>query len=779
MKRFSIFTTLLMIVVLSAGAQKPLLEPRQDSKKPLWGYVNATTGKWVIKPQYNVAEPLKQGADGKYRALVTKGNKQGFIGPDGKVLGAGVIFEAIEPVMQGDNLIVTVKGKKGIVTSDGVYVLKPEFSALYPLGEEGYIVEQKDKKGFLDTEGKMLIQPLYVSFDFSVPGFFIVDKGGKAGLYTRDGKLILEPKEYNELVRFEGLWKVRKGNKTGLYDSERRRLLVKPDYGDVLSPVKFSAGEVYPVKKTNGKWGVVDTSGKEVLKCKNQALSTVPAINAVMVARNNVGQRLWLPQYNVFLELESWNEMPKGPFKIFSGKIAIPTQACPQHMIAGLSFGEYAGYESTYDARRKAFNALGGKTSILLLVDAKGQQVGGMETSINEFGDYWLVRPTESGNWILYDSKGEKVRDTGLRGTDFWISSTEGWVASHDRILFPDLKEYPFVSCGKDLQFMLPAGTKKWIPLINDHPDTGSEGFDEVQSAGENRASVSRGGEWGLFADGKLKIDCRYPTPLRKSSIKGYLETGTTGTIGLLTAEGVEILPAQYDSIAASRRSGCVNVYRNGTIGLYNPTDAAWILPMERKYTRFNFIDNDYSESPIWVYKGDYVGVADSKGREMVPTEFATITRLNSLEVYECEKNGGKKYYTLSGSPYTPKAGAYLSDESHEGDRNYNGNKGEMQWVDIHASFLSGHRIKLQMQLFNANGTPHVTRGGQHFKKEYYWDVDDNTFFVDDQVFFVPYSFISQARYTDKDYFVKYTLIDVTTGKVLDTTKIKFGMRRS
>lgn len=780
MKRYNILVTLLLIA-LAASAQAPLLSPKEDSKKPLWGYVNSKTGKWVVKPMYDVAEPLKQGVDGKYRALVTKGSRQGFIGSDGKVLGAGVVFESIEPLLEGNNLIVTVKGKKGIVTPDGVYVLKPELTELNPLGKEGYIAAQKDKKGFLNAKGDVLIPFQYTGIDPTEPGFFIVDKGGKAGLYSRNGKLILEPNDFNHLVRFEGLWKVKKGDKTGLYDSETYRLLVKPEYGEVLSPVKFDGGEIYPVMKTNGKWGAVDSSGKEVLKCKNQALSTVPAINAVMVYRNGVGQRLWMPEYNVFLELDSWNESPRGPFRVLGGQIARPTEQCPQRMIAGLSFGEYAGYESTYDTRKKAFNSLGGKTNIMLLVDSKGRQVGGMETSFHEFGNNWLVRPSKNSRWIIYDSKGNKVRETGLGGEHFWVSSTQGWVASDNKILFPDLREYPFIAVGTNLQFMRPEGSQRWIPIVNDRPEKGHEGFDEVYSAGEDRASVNRGGKWGLFADGKLKIDCRYPTPLRKASLDGYLETGGVGTLGLLTTDGKEVLSAQYDSISASRRKGCITVYRNGIVGLYSPKSDHWILPLERKYTNYSFVDDNYSESPIWIYKGEMGGVANENGEEIVPVVFDKITRLNSLGVFECKKSdgNGKRYYTLSGEPYAATATAYLSDESHEGDRNYNGNKGEMQWVDIHASFMSGHRIKLKMQLYNANGTPHVTRGGQHFKKEYYWDVDDDSFFVDDQSFFIPYSFISQPRYTDKDYYVKYTLIDATTGRVLDTATIKFGMRRS
>lgn len=242
------------MIILGGNAQNVLLEPKQDSKKPLWGYVDPSTGKWVVKPAYDAAEAYTQGPDGKYRALVTKGKVQGFLGRDGKPSGAGIVFEKFEPLMKGPNKIVTVKGKYGIISPDGDYVQQPVISSLRPMDADGYIVDVKGKKGFISPVGLTLVAPLYTDITTDGTDVFILSKGNKKGLMSRKGDVLLEPSGFDGISRYGAYWKVKKGDKTGLFDASKRAVLLEAKYADVLEPFSYGGGVVYPVKKKNGKW---------------------------------------------------------------------------------------------------------------------------------------------------------------------------------------------------------------------------------------------------------------------------------------------------------------------------------------------------------------------------------------------------------------------------------------------------------------------------------------------------------------------------------------------
>lgn len=139
-------TVMLALIVGVGTIFSQTLTPQKDEKKGKWGYVDEK-GKWKIKPRYESAGELKKQPNDKLRATVAQKGLQGFVDENGKVLGAGIVFEALTP-LQGDALLVTVKGKQGIVNYDGVYLLKPEITELQPVENLGYIYTVKGKQGF-------------------------------------------------------------------------------------------------------------------------------------------------------------------------------------------------------------------------------------------------------------------------------------------------------------------------------------------------------------------------------------------------------------------------------------------------------------------------------------------------------------------------------------------------------------------------------------------------------------------------------------------------------
>ncbi len=133
------------------------LMPEQNDKEK-FGYVD-DTGKFVIKPQYNVAFPFDNG-----RAKVCKGDKWGYIGPDGKAIIA-IQYDMIEDFKDGIALVK--KGKKyGYIRQDGTFYIKPEYNFIGRPNANGLCWVAKGKtlkesmKGLM-RDGKVLVKPSY------------------------------------------------------------------------------------------------------------------------------------------------------------------------------------------------------------------------------------------------------------------------------------------------------------------------------------------------------------------------------------------------------------------------------------------------------------------------------------------------------------------------------------------------------------------------------------------------------------------------------------------
>lgn len=585
-----------------AFSQTVSLEPKQDAKKSLWGYVDKSTGKWVVKPVYTSAEPFRQMPDGNTRALVRKGNLQGYLGLDGKPLGAGVVFESIEPVMEGYNLIVGVKGKKGVINPDGVYLQKPEITEISALGNEGYFITSKGKKGFLTPSGETRIAPLYSAIDASVEDVFIVDKGGKAGLLSRTGSVLLEPSKFEKITKFGDYWKVWKGGKAGLFDPRKKVVLAEPKFKDVLEPFAYSGGVVVPVLKPNDKWGAVDTEGNEVLKCKNQLLTPVAAIGAIRVFRNKVGNRLYFPGDNLFLELESWEENDKGPFRVISGKVEEPSESTPDRMVIGLSFAEHMGYRNNFSKRKAAYQNLGKNKSFTMMTDKKGNTRSGV-IAVEPLGVNWIT-VSDSEPWQVYDGAGNLLLTTNLTGPDFISAPSLTWVSDGRNAVLQDLSVHPILIFGNNLQFIDKDDNNSWVALENGKPSRNSGVYSSVSKLEENLVVVKKDGKAGLY---------NYDGP---------------------------VLPCEYDSFAQSSRNGIYEVRKNGFIGLYKPDSKTWILSPDKGVKNYEFI-NSGSGYKILINNGKW-GLADLDGNITMKMAYDKDTVLNSLRPKQNSTNKNK-----------------------------------------------------------------------------------------------------------------------------------------
>ena len=257
--------TLTIVIALNFDANifAQGLVPQKDEKKNLWGYVNSSTGKWVVKPKYESASDFKTQPNGKSRAVVAAKGLTGFMDEGGKLLGAGVAFEKMQP-LEGDAMLVTVKGKTGVANYDGIYLIKPEAETVEKLGDEGWIVTLKDKKGILRNDGSYLMKPLYKDIDTSIPGYFIVYAGDKPGLMKRDGTQLIAPKAYSSIAPFkDNIWKIGKGKKVGLMDVTQGAIILEPKYENVIGSY---LGNMYFIVRQGKNIDIINAIGNRLMR---------------------------------------------------------------------------------------------------------------------------------------------------------------------------------------------------------------------------------------------------------------------------------------------------------------------------------------------------------------------------------------------------------------------------------------------------------------------------------------------------------------------------------
>lgn len=596
-RRLSLAIMTMCLGVCLAYAQS--ISPQKDDKKGTWGYVNPTTGKWVVKPKYESAGQLTLQPDGKMKAVVVKNGLTGFVDENGKELGAGIVFEDMTP-LQGDAMFVTVKGKKGVANYDGVYLIKPEITEIQPVGDEGYIVTIKDKKGFLAPDGRMTIDPVYTFIDPKTEGYFIVMMKDKMGILKRDGSMILEPKQFTDVEKFGDYWKVSKEDKTGLFKEGQSKLLVKCKYEDVLSPSILSNSPMYPVKK-KGLWGLADSRGHEVISCINDAIPVcINKENFVICYREDSGYRLWRPQDGVFLELSSVEINYMGPYIKYWIKKSDKDVIVGYAMSNGASIPEDIKYINWI---------LKPRTS---------------ESPYSK-SPYSCVEKTDSTFSIFRETEPQPLI-TGLKEKPEYIN---GWLLTSNQAI---TGQGELLECSRyyDKTIFIKNKDDRWYLLTPSGLNTSSP-YEEITEP-SSYINVKVNGKWGRLHEGKLEIECKYPAPLYdifpEDGIYKISDDSSTGIININTDDIIIPLSAGYTEIKrlAYDKFHRAKVKKGDVWGVVNCDNGDEIIPVSEGYSEIKTIIRYPIENLCKVKRGDKYGVVNYiSGDKIVPPLYDNI----------------------------------------------------------------------------------------------------------------------------------------------------------
>jgi hypothetical protein len=156
---------------------------------PKWGFVKATTGQWVVQPQYDAIGMFEENG----LAAVKIDNKWGFIDLDGKQ-AIPLRFERVSRWAEG-LAAVQENGNPGYIDVTGRMVIGPLPYKICSVFSEGLatIIDKQDKAGYIDKAGKVVIEAQYESADSFSEGLAAVRINGKVGFINKKNEVVIEP----------------------------------------------------------------------------------------------------------------------------------------------------------------------------------------------------------------------------------------------------------------------------------------------------------------------------------------------------------------------------------------------------------------------------------------------------------------------------------------------------------------------------------------------------------------------------------------------------------
>lgn len=225
-------------------------------KDDLRGYVDLD-GREVVAPKYGYAHAFSEGL-----ALVADHDQYetgsfGFVDRDGKV----VIPLGLERagIFLGGRAPASEKERWGFIDPAGKWLIKPRFDQAGYFIDGRALVMQKEKWGLIDEKGELVIPCAHERLFAHGEWYVANTDDGECIVFSREGK-----KLYG--VPFESLGEPRDGMMTVCnsfdgpfgYVDFQGKTKIKPRFG-YAAP--FSGGLAI-VEDEDGKWGIIDRSGK-------------------------------------------------------------------------------------------------------------------------------------------------------------------------------------------------------------------------------------------------------------------------------------------------------------------------------------------------------------------------------------------------------------------------------------------------------------------------------------------------------------------------------------
>lgn len=198
-----------------------------------------------------------------YETVPTVQVKRGYIDNTGKVIASPSndrVFEATD-----EGILVRNEGKYGWVNRKGIFTAHSIYKSLVPVEEDRLLLAQNDDKkwGLISMEdGSEVAAMNYDGLTSLGNGFYSYKVKSDWGILSKDGTLITDPLYRGAAASGDGLIPVKDKNGWKYIDaSGKEAITFKEEASDVTSFRSGRAGV-----KIKGKWGIIDTTGRFLVK---------------------------------------------------------------------------------------------------------------------------------------------------------------------------------------------------------------------------------------------------------------------------------------------------------------------------------------------------------------------------------------------------------------------------------------------------------------------------------------------------------------------------------
>lgn len=168
-------------------------------------------------------------------------------------------YDSVECDLDGDCIVVGIKGKYGLITLQGEPVCELKYDSIAAV-KKGELMSVKinGKYGYINSKGEEIIPLEYDDVKSDSDGRVAVCLNGKWGFVTLDNKVVI-PFEYDEVGKFGcGLANIKKGDKWG-YINEQNELIIACKY-DCCETFRNGKATVW----LDGECSTIGTEGNTV-----------------------------------------------------------------------------------------------------------------------------------------------------------------------------------------------------------------------------------------------------------------------------------------------------------------------------------------------------------------------------------------------------------------------------------------------------------------------------------------------------------------------------------
>lgn len=421
-----------------------------------------------------------------------------------------------------------------------VFVSKTNIS--YPKVQVSYEglfgFEQNNKIGYMDKNGNVVIPAIY-SYDSSITnlptipyfykGYAKVVKDRKFGLIDKTGKIVIPVEHesitpYTQLGNFVLVTKTISGKKKYGVLNLQNKELIPTDNEDI----KFDTNIV--TAKKNGKWGLFDKNGKQLLPYEYNWLS-YSATDKVLVAEKGT-------QYGIIDLTGKWLfEKAKTVFTLYASKYGmVMCKVSGKTGFLDLKGNEViiSRYDGAYDFNSDGLAMVYKKkegstyTNLYGYIDKKGNEVIPLKFEyLASFSNGMLeAKNPETNRYGYMDKTGKWVLQPVYLDAKSFDDFGGAWVKMTD-------DKYHYINkTGKDLGTLNEKG--------NVYQSFGKDGYAVYESTDIPYAIIDKNGKVIKLID-----DCDGIYNFSEG-IAGY-KSKATGKYGFLDLNGNKIINAEYD----------------------------------------------------------------------------------------------------------------------------------------------------------------------------------------------------------------------------------------